>query len=47
MIQTPVLAQGARLWPGVLAHLAWRTRVPREALLTEALALKRRGAELL
>lgn len=44
MVRTPVLAQAVRLWPGILAHCASRTRVPEKVLLTETFRLRHRRA---
>jgi flavin-dependent dehydrogenase len=44
MIAAPALAQALREWPGMMGHLASRTRVPRHALPAEAIRIHQAGA---
>ena len=44
MVQAPMAAQVARLWPGLLGRIAARTRMPATALMTALPPLRQNGA---
>ncbi len=46
LVSAPVVAQAARMWPGLLGRIAARTRVPTNALLTAHPLLRHNGAGL-
>lgn len=46
MVQAPMAAQVARLWPGLLGRIAARTRVPAASLLTATAGLRQSKTEL-
>ncbi|MGA8044062.1 MAG: FAD-dependent monooxygenase [Terracidiphilus sp.] len=46
MVRAPVLVQAARLWPGLLGHIAARTRVTETSRMTSMPDLRHNGAGL-